>query len=72
LFGSILGTGLLAILHGGAVQGSADDVISHPGKVFDAPSSDKHDAVFLEIVPLSSDVGDHFLAVREADPSDLS
>jgi hypothetical protein len=54
---------LFSVFDSGAVKRSTDNVVSDAGKVFYAASADEHDAVFLKVVPLSADIGDHLLAV---------
>jgi hypothetical protein len=44
-------------------------VITYAGKVFYAASADEYDAVFLEVMTFSGNVGDDLLAVRKTDPS---
>jgi hypothetical protein len=47
-------------------------VVADAGKVFYAASADEDDAVFLEVMAFTADIGDDLLAVRKADPCDLS
>jgi hypothetical protein len=46
-------------------------VVADAGQILYAASSDENDAVFLEVMTLSGNVGDDLLAIRQADPRDL-
>jgi hypothetical protein len=63
---------LLAVFDGSAVQRSTHDVISHTGKIFYTAPADEDNAVFLKVMPLSADVGDDFLSIRETNPGHFS
>jgi hypothetical protein len=47
-------------------------VISNPWKVFNSAAADEYDAVFLEVMTFSGNVGNDFLAIRKAHPSDFT
>jgi len=70
--GAVLGTALLTPIDAEAVQGAADDVVTDAGKVANAAATDKNDRVFLEVVTFATDVGGHFLAVRQTHAGDLT
>ncbi len=51
---------------------AADDMVPNAGQVADTTPADEHDRVFLEVVPLATDVGRDFLAIGQPNPRDLS
>src|SRR6185436_8159812 len=63
--GPVLGPALLPPLDAHRVQGSADHVIAHSGKVLHAAAPDHHDRVLLEVVPDARDVGRDLDPVRQ-------
>src|SRR5690554_134220 len=70
--GAILGTGLLAILDALQVQRATHDVVTHTGQILDTTATDQHDAVFLEVVAFTADVGNDFETVGQAHLGDLT
>ena len=54
------------------VKSTADDVVLHSGKVWNATTPYEHDRVLLEVVVLAGNVGRHLLAVGETHPGDLA
>ena len=56
----------------GGVKGATDDVVTHTGEVLHTAAADEHDAVFLEVVAFTGDVGVDFLLVLEAHTSHLT
>jgi hypothetical protein len=71
-FRSVLGSSLFAVLYSRTVQCSTDDVVAYPWKVGNTAPAHQHDAVLLEVVAFSRDVGDHFLSCRQLHPSYFS
>src|SRR5574344_1227088 len=65
--GTVLGTGLLAVLDALGVQRAADDVVTHTGKVLHTAAADKHDRVFLKVVAFTADVGNDLKAVGRSE-----
>src|ERR1700753_3620794 len=55
--GAVERTALLAVLDALRVEHAADDVIANAGKVLDAATADQHDAVFLQIVAFTGNIG---------------
>src|SRR5690606_23013430 len=53
------------------VQRATDDVIAHAREVLHTTAADEHDAVLLQVVALTRDVGRDLDAVREPDTSHL-
>src|SRR5688572_21885316 len=70
--GAVERTTLVATLDALAIELAADDVVTHAGKIVHATAADQHEAVFLEVVLLTADIGGDFLAVREAHTRDLA
>src|SRR5690606_18345196 len=70
--GPVTAARLLAVLDAEAVEGAADDLIAHTGKVANTTTADEHDRVFLQVVPFARNVDRHFLAIGEANARDLS
>lgn len=71
-FRSVFRARFFAVFDRCAVEGASDNVVSHAGEVFDPAAADEYDAVLLQIVPLSRDISDDFLAIGQSDPCDLS
>src|SRR5690606_18264556 len=69
---AILGPALLAVLHTLGVEDTAQDVIANTGKVANAAAADQHHGVFLQIVPLAGDVGNHFTLVGQTNLGHLT
>jgi len=57
LFGSVLGSTLLAILNTGGIQNTTNDVVPHTRQIFHTSTSDQHNGVFLQIVAFARDIG---------------
>src|SRR5688572_7031498 len=57
LLRAVTAAGLLAILHTRGVEGAADDLVTHTGKVLHTTATHEHDGVLLEVVALTGDVG---------------
>jgi soluble P-type ATPase len=55
-----------------AVEGAADDVVAHAREILHAAAADEDHGVLLELVAFVGDVGDDFLAVRQAHLGDLT
>src|SRR5512137_411878 len=71
LFSSVLGPALLAVFDPQGVEGAADDVIPHAGKVLDAAAAHENHGVLLQVVPDARNVGGHLDARRQAHPRDF-
>src|SRR6185436_13329296 len=56
LLRAVARAGLLTVLHAGGVEGAADDLVADARQVADAPRSDEHDRVLLQVVPDARDV----------------
>src|SRR5687768_3295085 len=63
--GAVLRAALLAVLHTLRIERTAHDVVAHAGQVLDAPAADQHGRVLLQVVSLTADVADHFVAVGQ-------
>src|SRR5260370_33958048 len=63
---------LLAVTDALGVQGAADDLVPHAGKVPHPPAADQHDRVLLEVVAHAGDVGRDLDVAGEPDPRHLA
>src|SRR3989344_7402157 len=70
--GTVETSALLPVLDAFGIQDAADDVVPDSRKVFHAASADEDDAVFLEVVSLSHDVGIHFVTIRQTHTGDFA
>src|SRR5690606_29373209 len=70
--GAVLGTALAASAYAGTVQGPAHRVVAHTRQVLHTAAADQNDAVLLQVVAFTTDVGRHFIAVRQANAADLA
>ena len=69
---AVLGAALLTIFHAAAVQCSADNMITDSGKILHTASANKHDGVFLKVVPDPRDVCRNFYSICQTDSGDLA
>src|ERR1022692_3547181 len=72
LLRAVAAAGLLAVADALGVQGAADHLVAHAGKIPHPPATDQHDGVLLEVVAHSWDVGGHLDVAGEPDPGDLA
>src|SRR5258708_14711929 len=63
---------LFAVTDALGVQGAADDLVPHAGKVPHPPAADQHDRVLLEVVAHAGDVGRDLDVAGEPDPRHLA
>lgn len=70
--GAVLGAGLLTILYRSAVKSTTDDMVTNPREVLYTTTTHEHNAVFLEVMTFTADVGNDFLVVREPNPGHFS
>src|SRR5690606_29799815 len=70
--GAVLGTALLAILHAGSVQRTAHGVVTHTRQVLHTTAADQYNAVLLQVVTFTADVGGDFVTVGQAHTADLT
>src|SRR5215475_8272100 len=63
--GAVLRTALFAVLHALGIERAANDVVTHAGQILDAPASDHHHRVLLQVMALARDVAHHLVAVGE-------
>src|SRR6202020_2664212 len=71
-FGAVLGAPLTTIADAGAIERTADRVITHAGEILDAAAADQHHRVLLQIVPFAADVAGDFIAIGEAHAANLA
>ena len=69
---TVLGTALHTTLNTLGVERTADDVVTHAGEVLDTAAADQNDAVLLQVVADTGDVGGNLIAIRQADTGDLT
>jgi hypothetical protein len=63
-FGSVSGAALFSVLDAYRIEGAPDDMVSNSRQVFDSPSPDENDGVFLKVVPDSRDIGGDLDPIR--------
>src|SRR6056297_143842 len=64
--GAVFRTALLPILDALGIQNTAQNVVTHTGKVFDTTATDQNHRVLLKVVALTGDIADHLVAIRQA------
>src|SRR5579859_820451 len=69
---AVLRTALTTVFHTLGIQGAADDVVAHTGKILHTAAADHHDGVFLQVVAFTRDIAGHFEAVGQAHAGDLT
>src|SRR5690554_3096242 len=70
--GTVLGTGLLAVLDTLEVERAAHDVVTHTGQVLHTAAANEHDRVLLQVVAFTADVRNDFVAVGETNFGNLT
>ena len=70
--GSVLGASLGSTVHPQRVVAATNNVVPDAGKVTDSAATNQNDRVLLKVVSFAADIGGDFLAIREANTSDLS
>src|SRR5260370_37549946 len=71
-FGPVERAATAALADAVAIQRAAHDVVAHAGQVFHAPTANKHDRVFLQVMPLTGDVGRDFHAVAQTNAGNFT
>jgi len=69
---TVLGTTLHTALNTLGIERTADNVVTHARQVLDTAAADQHDRVLLKVVSDAGNVSGDFIAVRQADTSNLS
>ena len=69
---AVLGSTLRSAVDTESVEGTSDDVVANTGKVSDTTTSNEHDRVLLEVVPLSTDVCTDLATVGQPNSSNLT
>src|SRR2546427_491255 len=72
LLRAVLGTGLLAVLDALQVKGATHDVVTHTGQVLHTAAAHQNNAVLLQVVAFTTDVGDDLEAVGQAHLGNLT
>src|SRR5438094_9857436 len=70
--GSIFRSSLLAIRDTHRVQRPSNNMVADTGQIFDAPSPNQHDGVFLQIVSHSWNIRRDFHAIGQTHPRDFA
>jgi len=65
--GTILGAGVLAILHSNGIQSSPHHMVANPREVLDTSTADQNDGVLLQIVSNTGDIGGNLDPVGKPD-----
>ena len=68
----VTGTSLTTGRHTQCVEHTANDLVTHTWKVTHTTATDEHNAMLLKVVAFTGDVRRQFLAIRQANTSDLS
>jgi len=71
-FCAVLGTRLIAVGNAGCIERSADHVIAHTRQILDATAADQNDAVLLQIVANTRNVGGALDTIRETNTGNLA
>src|SRR6202008_4455054 len=53
------------------IQGTPDDMVTDTGQIFDSSTSYQNNRMLLQVVALTRNISDHFVAIRQADLGDL-
>src|SRR4030042_4174370 len=61
--GAVFGTALLAVLHPGGIEGTANDMIAHAGEVLPPAPAHQDHGMFLEVMAHPGNIGGYFIAV---------
>jgi len=69
-FSTVLRSALAAAFNARGIQSASDDVVTHTRQILNTTSSDHNNAVFLQVVALTRDVGVDLLLVGQTNPSD--
>lgn len=64
--GSVFRAALAALIDTESIEGTTHDVITDTRKVFHPAATNEDDGVLLEVMSLTSDVGDDFVTVGQA------
>ncbi len=70
--GAVLGTGLATLGNAGGVERATNGVVTHTRQVLDATAADQDHGVLLQVVAFTTDVGNHFFLVGQADLGNLA
>ena len=62
--GSVFGSALLSVLDTKCIEGAPYNMIPHTWEVFHPAPADQDDAMLLQVVPLSADLGDNLKPIR--------
>ena len=69
---TVLGAALGAIGHASGIERATDDVITHTREILYTTTTNQHDAVLLEVVTLSGDVGVDLFLVGQTHTGNLT
>jgi|GEM_PF-2221202 len=69
---AVLRSALTTSIDAEAIEGAADDVVSHTRKVTNSTTANEHDGVFLKVMSFATDVCRNFFAIGESNTSHLA
>ena len=72
LFCAVLRSSLFSIFDRRAIQTASNNMVSNAWQVLYASTANENNAVLLEIMSFTTDVGNDLLSCRQPDPSDFS
>jgi hypothetical protein len=70
--GPVKAPALPATLNSGGIEMASYNMVFHSREIFNLTAPDEDDTVLLELVADTRNIGGHFDAIREPDPSDLT
>jgi hypothetical protein len=70
--GAVLGARLLTIFHALQIEGAANDVVTNAREILDPATTNEDDAVLLQVVAFTADIGDDLKTVGETNLGDLT
>ena len=68
---AVFATALLSLCNSFGIEGAADNVVLHPGEVFNTAAAHQNQGVLLKIMLNSGDVSGDFLTASQADAGDF-
>lgn len=63
---------MLTAIHAESIERATNDVVTHTRKILHSATTDQDDGVLLKIMTFTTNVGDHFITIGEANLSDFS
>ena len=72
LLSTVAAARLLTSVDAQGISASANNLVSHTGKVANTTTADQNNGVFLKVVPFAGDVDRNFLAVAQSNAGDFA